>query len=58
MRVFIPLALVLLALPANAGKTEWAKGVAYTTDFKQAIKEARTTGKILLIYNGWQREKV
>ena len=58
MRVSITIALALLAVPAAAGETEWVKGVPYTTDFKAAIKQAHATGKILLIYNGWQREKV
>ena len=52
------LALALLAPLALAGKQEWAKGVPYTTDWKKAIKEAQNTGRILFIYNGWQREKI
>jgi hypothetical protein len=56
-------AAVLPALPALAGgdkdkDKEWAEGVPYLTDWKAAIKEASNTGKILFIYNGWQREKV
>ena len=58
MRTSIPLALALLALPAYAGGKEWAKGVPYTTDFKDAIKQARTTGRIIMIYNGWEKEGV
>ena len=58
MRVLITLSLELLVVPAAAGEKEWVKGVPYTTDFKAAIKQAHATGKILLIYNGWQPEKV
>ena len=58
MRIFASLAITLFAVPALAGGSEWVEGVPYRTDFKAAIKEARSTGKILLIYNGWQREKV
>ena len=52
------LTLLLSATAWAADKKEWAPGVAYTTDWKSAIKEARNTGKILFIYNGWQREKI
>ena len=52
------LALALLAPAAPKKGQEWVKGVPYHTDFKAAIKEAHATGKLLLIYNGWQREKV
>ena len=59
MRTATTFVLALLAAPVLAGGDgEWTKGIPYTTDFKAAIKEARTTGKLLLIYNGWQREKV
>ena len=53
-------ALVFLALASVglAADTEWAKGVPFTTDWDKAIKEIRNTGKILLVYNGWEREKV
>ena len=53
-------ALVFFAL-ASAGLAadkEWAKGVPFTTDWDKAIKEIRSTGKILFVYNGWEREKV
>ena len=46
----------LLALSAD--KKEGAKGIPYTTDWKAAIKEAKNTGKMILIYNGWQRERI
>jgi len=58
MRNSIPLALALLTAPALAGEKEWAKGVPYTTDWEDAIREAKSTGKILMIYNGWEREKI
>ena len=56
MRVMLP--RLLLTLSGAAGETEWVKGVPYTTDFKAAIKQAHSSGKLLLIYNSWQREKV
>ena len=40
------------------GKQTWGDGVPYTTDWEEAIKAARESGKMLLIYNGWEREKV
>ncbi len=52
------LILTALGTVALAGDKEWAPGVKYTTDWKAAIKEAHSTGKILFIYNGWQRAKV
>ena len=52
------LILSTLGATALAGDKEWAPGISYTTDWKAAIKEARSTGKILFVYNGWQREKV
>ena len=56
----LPLAtLLFLGTTAIAAeKKEWAPGVPYTTDWKAAIKQAHNTGKILVIYNGWQREKI
>ena len=50
--------LLLTAPTLSADKKEWAKGIPYTTDWKAAIKEAKNTGKMILIYNGWQREKI
>ncbi len=51
------------ALPAVAkdkddGKHSWAEGIPFHTDFESAIKEVRETGKMLFIYNGWEREKI
>lgn len=37
---------------------QWADGIPYTTDYEAAIKEARETGRMLLVYNGWEREKI
>jgi hypothetical protein len=61
----LPALPAIPAIPALAGGVkdkdkdkEWAEGVPYLTDWKAAIKEASNTGKILFIYNGWQREKV
>lgn len=39
---------------AKAGG-EWAKGVPYHVSYEDAIKEAKESGRILLIYNGWER---
>ena len=39
-------------------KGEWGKDIPYFTEFEPAIKEAKATGKILLIYNGWERDKI
>jgi hypothetical protein len=53
------LALVALsALVHAAERKEWADGVPYGTDWEAAIKEARNTGKILFIYNGWERPDI
>jgi len=50
---------LLLAAAAFAGdKDEWAPEVPCTTEWKDAIREAKNTGRILFIYNGWQREKI
>ena len=60
MRPLALASLVALAsvVPAGEKTGEWAKGITYTTDWQAAIKEARNTGKILFIYNGWEREKI
>ena len=36
----------------------WAEGVPYLTDYEDAIKQVRETGRMLLIYNGWKREGI
>jgi hypothetical protein len=33
-------------------------GVAYTTDWKTAIKAVQQSGKMLFIYNGWERKGI
>lgn len=54
------IATLVLVAPARAGgkDEEWVKGVTYTTDWKQAIKTARETGKMIFIYNGWKRSGI
>ncbi len=39
-------------------KDAWAKDVAFTTDWKKAIKSVRESGKMLIIYNGWKRSGI
>ena len=52
------LAAVGAFAPPLAADGEWVDGVAYTTDWDDAIEEVRETGKILLIYNGWERPDI
>ena len=52
------LVLLLLVTPATRADDEWVKGVSYTTDWDEAIKMVKSSGKMLFIYNGWKREKV
>ena len=48
---------IVLSTGAAAQKTgEWAKGIPFHTDWKSAIEEVRNTGKLLFIYNGWQKK--
>ena len=53
---------VLLANGLDAqkkkNKQSWVKGVPYTTDWKKAIKQARESGKMLFIYNGWKNPNI
>ncbi len=42
----------------NKHTSEWTDGVAYTTDWKTAIKAVQQSGKMLLIYNGWERKGI
>lgn len=59
MRREFGIAFALLALaPATSFAQEWGKGVPYTTDFGKAIQEAQATGKMVLIYNGWENPGV
>ncbi len=37
---------------------QWVDGVAYTTDWKTAIKAVQQSGKMLFIYNGWERKGI
>ena len=44
---------------AQKGKGhEWVDGIAYTTDWKAAIKAVQQSGKMLFIYNGWERKGI
>jgi hypothetical protein len=53
------IALLALCSSSLAGEgKEWAKGIPFTTDWKEAIQEARNTGKVLFIYNGWEGERI
>jgi hypothetical protein len=60
MRPVVALALASPACLAQKKRADesWAEGVAYTTDWKIAIKSARESGRMLLIYNGWQRSGI
>jgi hypothetical protein len=72
LRTFVSTAVVLsclLAADAPAQKrqktktkkakaSEWVAGVAYTTDWKTAIKAVQQSGKMLFIYNGWERKGI
>ncbi len=54
------LTLGLLAITARpvVAADEWTKGVPYTTSWDDAITQCRETGRMLFIYNGWQREGI
>ena len=56
------LAQDLLAQKRTQGKnnnaSEWVDGVAYSTDWKTAIKAVQQSGKMLFIYNGWERKGI
>jgi hypothetical protein len=41
--------------PQKGGKAE-AASVSWLSDLDKAIEQVQETGKLLLIYNGWQRE--
>lgn len=55
MRIQILVALTALAYAGDKDRSEWGDGVPYVTDWEAAIKQAKNTGKILFIYNGWER---
>ena len=50
-------AFLVFAAPLSAddSKDKWADDVPYLTDWEDAIKQARETGKMLFIYNGWKK---
>ena len=56
MKLLIGLLVALTATPIVAA--DWVDGVPYTTDWEAAIKQARESGKMIYIYNGWQKDKV
>jgi len=62
MRTLLLVAMLVGAAPASdvAAKDGegWAEGVPYLTDYDDAIKAARESGRMLLIYNGWKREGI
>ena len=51
-------ALPAVAKDKNDAKHSWAAGIPFHTDFESAMKEVGETGKMLFIYNGWEREKI
>ena len=58
-------AVILFAVLWSAGFAsaqkdagEWGKGIRYHTQWKDAIDDVRATGKLLFIYNGWQRSGI
>lgn len=58
MRILILVALAALVHAGDKDGKEWAEGVPFGTDWDAAIKQARNTGKILFIYNGWERPDI
>ena len=50
--------LVLSSSLVATAKDEWGPGIKYTTSWKKALREVQKTGKILLIYNGWERPNI
>ena len=56
-------AFAVFTFTATAGEPsvrddEWGKGVSFTKSWKEAISRARESGKMLFIYNGWERKGV
>lgn len=62
VRTLLLTALLLGTVPAHDASAKesegWAEGVPYLTDYDEAIKAARESGRMLLIYNGWKREGI
>ena len=54
----IVVTLLIVGTPTPAKDAEWAKGVSYTTDWAQAIKEVKQSGKMLFVVNGWERSGI
>ena len=55
----LALALVIAVPRAEAkDKQEWADGIPYVTDYDEAIGMAKESGRMLLIYNGWERPNI
>ena len=55
--------VALFCLATTAHGAQKAKGVKpkevpFTTNWNQAIKEAQATGKMLFIFNGWERSGI
>ena len=62
-RMLIVLGLLIgFALPAPLAdakdKQEWAEGIPYVTDYDEALAMAKESGRMLLIYNGWDRPNI
>lgn len=51
-------AIILVGSSFGQKNQEWAKGIPFHTKWDTAIKEARETGKLLFIYNGWQNKGI
>ncbi len=58
MRILILGALAALAYAGDKDRNEWGEGVSFGTDWNAAIKEAKNTGRILFVYNGWERPDI
>lgn len=40
------------------GDQQWAEGIPYVTDYDEAIAMAKESGRMLLIYNGWEKPNI
>ncbi len=55
----LTLFLVTAAPRAEAkDEKEWVEGIPYVTDYDEAIGMAKESGRLLLIYNGWERPNI